>query len=371
MSANDSRLLFPYMVYARSESFRSRWCLSQSGMPPPEAGLLGPPEPWDLGFAGAEALPDLQRRLAELSGADPERVIVTLGASAAMHLCALRFFRGARVASDVPSYEPFRALPKLVGGEGHTVRRRLRDGWQLDPDELRHVLSGCSRAGTPGHVFVTNTHNPTGALTDAERVAALGRAAADAGGALVSCEVYMQFLPPERRVEAWKLAPNGISIGSLTKAYGLGALRIGWIVLGDDFARDRALFEDMAFLAYVDPPTPALRAACRGLDALPALVQRIAHYERSSKPHFARFLEQTEGVTGTLPEHGIIGFPKLEGIEDTRAFARTLADEYDVDVVPGEFFGQPGHVRIGFGQEEALVREGLERIAQALQEARV
>ncbi len=365
-----SRLLFPYMAFARSEASRSRFTLSQSGMPPPDASLFGSPEPYDLDFAGVDALPTLQARIAELVGAEPERVIVTVGASGAMHICALRLFRGARVASDVPSYEPFRALPELLGAEAHTVRRRFADGWQIDPDEARHVLSGCSAGGTPGHVFVTNTHNPTGARTDAERVRALADAAAAAGGALVSCEVYMEYLPPEARVEAWKLAPNGISIGSLTKAYGLGGLRIGWIVLGDAYASERALFEDLVFLAWVDPSTPALRVALRALGLLPELRARIAHFERTSKPHFQRFLEQTDGVEGLLPEHGIVGFPKLAGISDTRSFARRLAAEYEVDVVPGEFFGEPGHVRIGFGQDEEVVREGLERLARAIADLR-
>src|SRR5690606_7902481 len=112
------------MVWAHRESFRSPFCLAQSGMPVPD------PSPWrdvrlDIGHPAAEALPALEAQLATLFGVRPERVIVTPGASAAMLLVALAYFRGARVVAEVPSYEPLRALPELVGAELTLVRRRL------------------------------------------------------------------------------------------------------------------------------------------------------------------------------------------------------------------------------------------------------
>ena len=366
MNASSPGILFPYMAFARTQASRSRHCLTQSGMRPPDPRMFGPPPPLDLAFAGAEALPALEERLAQLHGTTRERVIVTPGASAALHILALRYLRGARVATDVPSYEPFRALPRLLGSDLRSVRRRREERWRLDPEAVRHAL-GPRSAGAPGHVFTTNTHNPTGALTSAADVRELAQVAAAAGGVLVSCEVYMQYAPPAERVEAWKLAPNAITIGSLTKAHGLGALRIGWIVLGDGVAADRARIEDMAFLAYVDPPTPALRAALLALEHLPALAERIAACERAGKPHLARFLAETEGVEGELAPFGLIAFPFLAGVPDTAAFAAWLAREWDVDVVPGEYFGAPGHVRLGFGEAEHDVQTGLERLAQGLE----
>lgn len=358
--------LFPYMEFARTESFRSRYCLSQSGMPPPDGPVLGATMPVDLDFAGVRALPELTERVAAHLGLGPERVLVTVGASSAMHLCAQRLFRGARVAAEVPSYEPLRVLPELLGGELAACERRAQDGWQLDPERVAAALAGvpAGRRGPAGHVFLTTPHNPTGARTSRADLARLGRIAAERGGLLVACEVYEEFRGA--REYAFEVAPNAISIGSLTKAYGLGALRLGWLAFGAEAAALRPLFEDASFLCYVDPPTPALRAGITAFDALAALRAPIARVERESKPHVARFLAETDGVDGPLPESGIIAFPRLAGIDDTRAFGRFLAGEFDVDVVPGEFFGAPGHVRIGFGQPEETVRDGLARLADAL-----
>lgn len=356
------RLLFPYMVWAHRESFRSPYCLSQSGMPPPD------PEPWrgvplDVGHPAAEALPALEERLARLFGVPSERVIVTPGASAAMLIVALACFRGGRVVAESPSYEPLRALPELVGAELALVRRRLDWGWRLDPDEAARVLAAGRR---PAHLFVTNPHNPSGELAGAEDVRAWAAAAERAGGLLVSCEVYGEYLPNARRVHAFDLAPNAISIGSLTKAYGLGGLRIGWLVLGEGLAGERARLVDMAYLSYVDPPTPSLRAALVALEHLPRLLQPLRRIEHESRPPWEDWLRTAMGVSATVPEFGIIAFPRIEGVEDTRALARYLQLEHQVDTVPGEFFGAPGYLRVACGVPEATLREGLARLSRGI-----
>lgn len=362
MSSSDLR--FPYMFWAQSESTLSAYCLSQSGMPAPDASFLAELDGTaGLGHPAADALPRLEARLAELFGVAPERMIVTVGASAAMTVCALRWFEaGARVVSEVPSYDPVRALPARLGADCVPIERRLDEGWSVDPERVRGLLAGAR----PGHLFLTNPHNPTGTVFDADHVRELARVADDAGGVLVSCEVYMEYATNQRRVHAAHLAPNAVSIGSLTKAYGLGPLRIGWIVLGEGLVQERDRVRDAAFLAYVDPPTLSLLAAHLALDNLPRLLEPLRRVEVESRPHLWRWLRETEGVQATIPELGIIAFPRLVGIEDTHAFQRFLAREFDVDVVPGEFFGRAGHVRVGCGVPEATLVEGLVRLGDGI-----
>jgi aspartate/methionine/tyrosine aminotransferase len=352
------------MVWAHTESARSPYSLTQSGMPNADPTFFSELGTLDIGHPSREALPALEHRIAELFKVPVERVLVTLGASGGMHLCALRFLRpGARVVVDVPSYEPFRALPSYLGAEILPLRRRLEDGWLVDPAEVKRLLA---RGTGPGHVFLANLHNPTGAFLDRERMQAIAHEAERAGGNLISCEVYMEYVPNARRVHAFELAPNGISIGSLTKAYGLGALRIGWILLGEGLSRERLALQDMSYLTYVDPPTATLRAGRLALDRLPELLAPRARIERESRPQWKRWLEATDGVEAAVPEFGIIAFPKIEGAEDTLALAEYLVREHQVDVVPGEFFGLPGHVRVGCGVPAATLSEGLSRLTRGL-----
>jgi aspartate/methionine/tyrosine aminotransferase len=358
------RLQFPYMVWAHTSAVRSAYTLTQSGMPLAEPSFLDALGRLDIGHPAREALPALETRLAEIFGVGRERVIVTLGASGGMHLAALRFFRpGARVVADVPSYEPFRSLPQYLGAELLPIRRRMETGWQIDPGEVGVLLARKASSGSgPGHVFLANPHNPTGVMLERDRMRAIAREAERAGGCLISCEVYMEYVPNERRVHAFELAPNGISIGSLTKAYGLGPLRIGWILLGEGLVRERPHLVDMAYLSYVDPPTSTLRAGRLALDRLAELLRPLREIVGRSRPIWERWLSRTPGVRSTVPEFGIIAFPRIEGVEDTLALSEYLAAEHGVDVVPGEFFGSPGHLRVSCGVPAATLEEGLARL---------
>lgn len=356
---------FPYMHWAHAEGFHSAYCFAQSGVPAPDAALVGEVPGRSLEHPCMDAQPGLEAELARRFGCAPERVIVTPGASAAMLVCAMRLFGpGTRVVTERPSYELLRRLPAFFGAEVLEVNRLLDDEWHLDPARVRSALAP---GRGPGHVFVTNAHNPTGAVASEEDVQALAAAAREAGGLLVSCETYMEFAPNDRRVHAFALAPNALSIGSLTKAWGLGGLRVGWIVLGKGLASLRTELLDMAYLAYVDPPTPSLLLARRALERAEVVRAPAVELEARGRPHLRRWLASAPGVRGTLAPFGITAFPRLEGIEDTRTLTAYLASAHDVDVVAGESFGAPGHIRVSCAVPEATLEAGLERLTEGLQ----
>lgn len=358
--------LFPYMTWAQTESFRSPYSLSQSGMPMPDASLLGPAlEPGEcLPWPCAGAMQALEARVARWHGVEAERVLAVPGASAGMHLVADTLFRGARVLYETPRYEPLEALPRLFAAEPRALPRRPEAGWLPDPDEARRLAAGANGAV---HLFLTNPHNPTGSVVDAAGLQALGGIAAERGGVVACCEVYMDFCPdPKDRVHAANALPNGITIGSMTKAWGLGPLRVGWIVLGEAVAHLRPLLVDRAHLSWVDPPTASLLLADRALERAEALLQPVRQVEVQCRPLLDAWLRETPGVEALVPPMGIYAFPRLEGVPDTHAFAQWLAETRGVDVVAGEHFGFPGAIRVGCGVPEETLRTGLERLDQGL-----
>ncbi|MCP3917949.1 MAG: pyridoxal phosphate-dependent aminotransferase [bacterium] len=357
-------LQFPYMFWAHEESFRSPYCLAQSGMPVPESSWLGALEgDAVLGHPSADALPRLEKRLGECFGVDPSRVVVTPGATGAMLTCALRWFRpGSHVASERPAYEPLRKLASYLGAKDVACTRRLEDGWRLDPDRYAAALAGAR----PGHALVTNPHNPSGSVSGKRELGGIAAACAEAGGVLVSCEAYMEYGTPEERMHAALLFPNAVSIGTLTKAYGLGALRIGWILLGADLVDERRHLVDMGYLGWIDPPTAALHAARIALDHLPTLLQPLRRIEVESRPHLWRWLEECIEIEAHRPPFGILSFPRVRGVNDTVALQKLLAAEFGVDVVAGEFFGAPGYVRVACGVPEATLVEGLRRLSDGI-----
>ena len=354
------------MFWAQRESFRSPYCLSQSGMPSPDPSFLDGLA-WDLAPQQPEALPALRARLAELFATSADRVIVTAGTSTAMAVCATRWFTpGSRVAHETPCYDPLRTLAPRFGAESVAVDRCAAEDWRLSPARVRAALEGAR----PGHLFLSNPHNPSGRAQSAEELVALAAEAERAGGVLISDEVYQEFLPPDERVHAFALAPNAVSIGSLTKGYGLGALRIGWVLLGEGLAAQADAVLDSLFLLTVDPATPCLRAGLRALNDLPRLLQPLRRIERESRPLWERWLVESDVVESFVPGHGLIAFPRVVGVDDTRSLVTHLQSKHGVDVVPGEFFGAPGHVRVGCGVPVESLREGLARLEHGIRDYR-
>jgi aspartate/methionine/tyrosine aminotransferase len=369
-TAGTSGPHFPYMTWAHTSANRTDHPLSQSGMPQADPEFLaGLERAIDLDHP-ARYLPALEASIAQRYGVPRERVMVTVGATGGMFLAAAAWFRpGTRVVTDVPSYEPFRELPRFFGADVIEIERRPENGWTMDPAAVGRALE---RGRGPGHVFLANPHNPTGVLLDAPTMTAIAREAERAGGLLVSCDIYMEYVPSSARPPwAFACAPNAVTIGSLTKAYGLGALRVGWIVLGEGLAAERTKLVDCAYLSYVDPPTASLRSGSAAMAKLGELIEPVRAVERESRPIWARWLATTEGIECVVPEHGIIAFPRVVGVDDTLALCDHLATQHGVDVVPGEFFGKPGHVRIGCGVPAAKLKEGLARIERGIASFRI
>lgn len=347
---------FPYMVWAHESSGRTPHVLSVSGLPNADPALFAGLPPIELSHPSAQWLPKVEQQLARSLGVDPQRVIVCLGASGAMHLAAAAWFRpGMRVYTDRPSYEPFRALPLRFGATLIECERRLEQGFAWPLPSLPSAPGGAC-------AFLANPHNPSGALSSASAIQQLAHGLE----ALIVCEIYMEWIPKAQRVHAALLAPNGVSIGSLTKAYGLGPLRAGWLVLGEGLVHERQRLIDLLYLDYVDPPTMALRAYSHALEHLEALAQPIAALLEHSRPPWERFLQSCPDLEAWIPPHGFIAFPRVRGVADTRELCEALVHEFQVDVVPGHFFGAPQHIRVGCPQPPAMVQAGLERLRAGL-----
>lgn len=355
-------LAFPYMVWAHEKSARTRSPLSNSGVPNATAPFLSACRV-DNDHPGRQALPAFEAAVAKRLGVPKEAVIATPGASGGLAATALCFFGGARVAVEVPGYEQLRALALRHAAHAVALPRRLESGWDVVPAELDALLGGAAR----GHAFLTNTHNPSGALLSGARIAELAAVCAAHGGVLASCDIYQEFLPAAERVWTCRAAPNGLSIGSLTKAYGCGPLRLGWIALGEALLDRRHALRDATYTMWVDPPTTTLAAGVQALERLDELFAFARETHARSKPLLDRWLVSTKGVRASVPAHGLVSFPRIEGLADGHAFAEWLVRHAEVDVVPGEFFGAPGHLRVACGLPPEQLADALARLAAGIE----
>jgi aspartate/methionine/tyrosine aminotransferase len=299
--------------------------------------------------------------LPEVLGVPQGEALLTQGTSEAntlvMHLLAEP---GTNVIVDVPAYQPLPDLPRTYGATTAPVERRYEEGWRLDLQRVQEACTGATSA-----IFTSNLHNPTGAALQREDLRALADIAADAEATLVVDEVFRPYVeddhmvPPVRQV-----APEAVSTGSVSKVHAWASTRLGWISAPPEFVKEA--WKAKVLLA----PTmaqPSVAVSKQVIPRMPELRDRARAIAKRGMQTMAEWVDSRDDVTWVPPYAGIICFPRLEGVEDTVGLAKRALAEHGVMTSPGEYFGLPGHLRIGVGHPDIEhVREGLNLLGETL-----
>ncbi|HVG95026.1 MAG TPA: pyridoxal phosphate-dependent aminotransferase [Planctomycetota bacterium] len=308
---------------------------------------------------GEHGDPDLRTAIGARYGVPPDHVFATVGSSLANFLVYLAEARGAAVAVETPGYEALLRLPEAVGARLSTFRRVEERGWRIDPDDLRGAVGTGTRL-----LVVTDLHNPTGARLHPDDLALLIEEAERVDAAVLVDEVYLELDLTPRRTAA--LAhPRVIVTNSLTKAHGLGGLRVGWILGSPGRIERIARWNDLVCPAHPVASVAVARAflpradafLARTLAAIPGRLETVDAWVRSRRD-----------VTWCRPDGGITGFLRLEGGLDGDRLAEHAFGAHGVRVVPGSFFQSPRHVRISYGLPEARLAEGLVALGRAIED---
>jgi aspartate/methionine/tyrosine aminotransferase len=263
-----------------------------------------------------------------------------------------------------PAFEPLWKVTAAIGAGVTMVRLDAADGWRLDIDEVRRALRPDTRA-----IVVNYPHNPTGAVLDLPTYRALVELADERGIRLVSDEVYrlMEFDPAARLPAAADMSERAVSVGVMSKAYGLAGLRIGWVAARDpELRRAVVSLKDYTSVCASAPAevlsTIALRARERVVGRCRRIVaDNLAHVDE----FFARWLDLFEWVR---PAGGTTGFPRLTADWPIEEFVADLVHDKGVLLLPGTIFDDTGNrFRIGFGRQS--VPEALHRLDEFLSES--
>jgi aspartate/methionine/tyrosine aminotransferase len=292
-------------------------------------------------------------------GVAQDQVIGTTGATSAMGLVLRAFVSpGDHVIVEQPAFDLLPGLARAAGASVTFVPRRAPD-FSIDPEELATLISPQTRL-----IILTRMHNPSGTVLDDATLAAIAAVARRAGVPVLIDEVYADFIGPD--ASALRIAPDYISIGSLTKVQGLFALRCGWAVASP---------ENIARISAANPQgdlgVSKLSHAIAAL-VLEDMAPFDAHWRdllaaaRPAVERHARRMIDDGLLAGEVPALGCMYFPRVAGVDDTRVLADWLWDEHRIVIAAGEFFGLPGHVRIGFGGNAGDLDRGLERLHAAL-----
>ncbi len=363
--------------YQSTYEHRVRYNLSESGVHPLTVDELaelagGGVELGSvrLGYGQSNGSDELRARIAALyEGADDTHVVATIGGAEANFVSFWHLFeRFGEGAVIVPTYGQVPGLLEAFEGRMHTVPLLEEEDWQPDLDALERALEAGAR-----FVLVTNPNNPTGVCLSDEAMDALVEATERHGAWILADEVYAGAENERDPTPSfWGRHDRVIVTNSLSKAYGLPGLRLGWALAPSDVAADLWAHTDYTTIA---PASLSDALACVVLEPTTRarIMERTRRIVRANLGLLEDWMAAQEGrFRYKRPDAGAICFAHYALPVNSTEFAEKLRTEKDVLVVPGDHFGMDHYLRIGFGNPEdellealALIREAFDEVAEA------
>ena len=347
-----------YIAWAMQFYGKVPYDLASSGTPLVTWAELGLPTP-DIDDPRAyQALKDACARYNDVS---PAEVTPAFGTTQAFFLAyAATLSPGDEVLVEHPGYEPLTRAAEGLGATVRTFERRAEEGFRVLPERVAVAIGPRTRA-----IVVTSLHNPTGVRVDDETIRELAAIAEARGAHVIVDEVYAGFddLPEDGvfRRSARKLAKNVIAVASLTKCYGLGMYRLGWL-LGPEEIALRADAAAVATIGHMPLAHASYGAALFG--EIGRLAKRSKALLTGKREIASRWATSLPNAHWSAPESGLFGLVTLPGRGELLPRIEAHARETGVLVGAGTFFGAPESFRLSWATcDAARFEEGLRLLA--------
>ncbi len=319
-----------------------------------------------LGYTESAGDPELREAIARIySSIEPDQILVHSGAEEAIFLFMHALLApGDQLVVQWPCYQSLAEIARGLDCEVALWRGTAASGWAPDLEALPGMIGARTRA-----IVINSPHNPTGHQLDRAAFGAVLALAEARGCVVFSDEVYREseYRAADRLPAACDLSENAVSLGVMSKTYGLPGLRIGWVA-----THRRNVLARMAQLkdyTTICNAAPSEFLATVGLRHRDTLVARSVGLLRENLPLVDQFLAQhSDWLAWRRPDAGPIGFVRLKGPLDAMGAdeaCERLAREEGILLLPGTVYDVPDHVRIGFGRRD--LANGLNRLAIALE----
>lgn len=318
-----------------------------------------------LGYTVGLGLPQLRERIAQHYldwygvTLDPDRVVITAGASGAFLLAFSALFdTGERVGLGAPCYPSYRQILKALDLCAVDMPTSLAARMQpVARDVAAHDLAG---------LIVASPANPTGTMLDRDAMAALADACTTSGAAFISDEIYHGLAYEDRAVSALEVTDEVYVINSFSKYFSMTGWRVGWMVVPQDHVRR---IERLAQNMFICPSHASQRLALHAMECGADLDLNVDVYRANR----ALMLEE-------LPKIGLGKFAPPDGAfyvyvdvsdytDDSVAFCAQVLEKAGVAITPGlDFDPVEGHkwVRLSYARSTDDIREGLRRLAGSM-----
>lgn len=293
----------------------------------------------------------------------PEQVLPTHGAVGANHQVIMTLIEPKdNMVSVMPTYQQHYSIPESIGAEVRILRLRKENDYLPDLNELRGLVDENTKM-----ITINNPNNPTGSWIPEDYLREIAAIAETVGAYVLSDEVYRGISEDGSYMKSIvDLYEKGLSVGSMSKAFSLAGLRMGWVV-----TRDKEAMEQMRERRDYDT------ISCGVIDdrlAALALANKEKIFERNRKILFQnrqildQWVRETPEVSYVRPVAGTTALVYYDKDMPSYDLCVDLLRKKGVLFTPGSCFEMEGAVRIGYAFDSKTLKEGLDRFAEYLRQ---
>ncbi len=300
-------------------------------------------------------------------GADADNVLVTNGAAEANFLTIWNLLHEHDANEIVVMFPNYMQIPGIIKGLNGVVspfHLEMEKGeWIPDLGGLESAISKKTKA-----IAICNPNNPTGATFGPTYLKAIAEIAADAHLWVISDEIYQGAeLDGKLTPTMFDYYDKVLVTSSLSKVYGLPGLRLGWVVCSSK----PHVAELWSYSDYTTICPTILSDTLATIALQPELRMKILTRTRKIvKEHWdivRKWLDERSGIFEYVaPKAAAICFPRHNLSVSSLELTTRLLKEKSLLIIPGEHFGMPMHLRIGFGYEEDHLNAGLSRLDEMI-----
>lgn len=322
------------------------------------------------GYTPATGIPELRQAIADHYRAhlnvevDPQRIIVTPGASGALQLVlSVLIDPGHEVLMTDPGYPCNKNFVELVSGVPVSLPVGPETQYQLDAGQIKKAWSENTRAA-----MIASPSNPTGTLIPRPELSAIYDLVTAKGGHLIVDEIYQGLVYGAECYSALSINDNLFVINSFSKYFGMTGWRVGWLVAPESYVKP---LDTLAQNIFISSSAPAQHAA---LQAISSDCRQIMESRREEFKKRRDFLLPALTSLGfdipVVPEGAFYLYANCAKLtDDSFAFAYELLDSEGVAITPGKDFGANNperYLRFAYTTDIEKMREGVRRIERFL-----
>jgi aspartate/methionine/tyrosine aminotransferase len=264
---------------------------------------------------------------------------------------------GDHIIVETPCYESGLEVARSTGAQVSEWPRSFEKGWAHDIAALEKLFQPNTKI-----IYINTPHNPTGLLMPANIFKQVLDLAASRGIIVFSDEVYreLEHDPASRLPAACEVYEHAVSLGSMSKSYGLPGLRLGWLASRDPEIIRRCL--EFKYYTTICSSAPSEFLTAVALRHRQVLAQRNREIVLRNLPLLDAFIRQRPNLFEWVkPNASPIGFVRLKLDRDVLDFCEEVVRDSGVLLLPGTVYDQPRHIRFGYGRKnmpEALAHFG-------------